>query len=107
MWRYFSPLLDEEGKWTVVTNVLDTESNRNELVYIEKEQQKKLEVDSASIDETDVVDGLTAVRYLVTNTEDVAVENMILESDWKMEARSQKRFQFIWNRARAVQEQHM
>lgn len=79
MWRYFSPLLDEEGKWTVVTNVLDTESNRNELVYIEKEQQKKLEVDSASIDETDVVDGLTAVRYLVTNTEDVAVENMDIE----------------------------
>lgn len=79
MWRYFSPLLDEEGKWTVVTNVLDTESNRNELVYIEKEQQKKLEVDSASIDETDVVDGLTAVRYLVTNTVDVAVENMDIE----------------------------
>lgn len=79
MWRYFSPLLDEEGKWTVVTNALDTESNRNELVYIEKEQQKKLEVDSASIDETDVVDGLTAVRYLVTNTEDVAVENMDIE----------------------------
>lgn len=79
MWRYFSPLLDEEGKWTVVTNVFDTESNRNELVYIEKEQQKKLEVDSASIDETDVVDGLTAVRYLVTNTEDVAVENMDIE----------------------------
>ena len=79
MWRYFSPLLDEEGKWTVVTNVLDTESNRNELVYIEKEQQKKPEVDSASIDETDVVDGLTAVRYLVTNTEDVAVENMDIE----------------------------
>lgn len=79
MWRYFSPLLDEEGKWTVVTNALDTESNRNELVYIEKEQQKKLEVDSASIDETGVVDGLTAVRYLVTNTEDVAVENMDIE----------------------------
>ena len=79
MWRYFSPLLDADGNWTVAANALDMESDRNELMYLEKEQQKRLEVDELTIDETDVVDGLTGVTYLVTNPEDTAVDQMEAE----------------------------
>ena len=79
MWRYFSPLLDTDGNWTVAANALDMESDRNELMYLEKEQQKKLEVDEVTIDETDMVDGLTGVTYLVTNPEDTAVDQMEVE----------------------------
>lgn len=76
IWRYYSPLLEEDGTWQIVANVQNTETDINSLVYVRKEQKTKLELAGASIDEDDTKDGLTAVDYFVENTEDTAVDQI-------------------------------
>ena len=40
MWRYYSPILDEDGNWQILANVLDTENNRNAGKYQQKSGSK-------------------------------------------------------------------
>ena len=76
IWRYYSPLLEEDGTWQIAANVQNTETDINSLVYVRKEQKTKLELAGASIDEDNTKDGLTAVDYFVENTEDTAVDQI-------------------------------
>ena len=79
MWRYYSPILDEDGNWQILANVLDTENNRNALVNISKNQEAKLELAGLSIDEDDIQNGLTGVDYYVTNVEDNKIDQAEIE----------------------------
>ena len=79
MWRYYSPILDEDGNWQILANVLDTENNRNALVNISKNQEAKLELAGLSIDEDDIQNGLTGVDYYVTNAEDNKIDQAEIE----------------------------
>lgn len=79
MWRYYSPILDENGNWQILANVLDTENNRNALVNISKNQEAKLELAGLSIDEDDIQNGLTGVDYYVTNVEDNKINQAEIE----------------------------
>ena len=79
MWRYFSPVIDADGSWNIVVNALDTETNNNALLYITKKEESRLELAGASVDENDVVDGLTGVDYFVTNTQDTIVDSIKVE----------------------------
>ncbi len=79
IWRYFSPVLDSDGNWQIVVNGLDTESNLNSLQYVTKKQESKLELAGVSVNENDVVDGLTAVDYFVSNSEDTEIQNIEIE----------------------------
>ena len=79
MWRYYSPILDENGNWQILANVLDTENNRNALVNISKNQEAKLELAGLSIDEDDIQNGLTGVDYYVTNVEDNKIDQAEIE----------------------------
>ncbi len=79
MWRYYSPILDEDGNWQILANVLDTENNRNALVNISKNQEVKLELAGLSIDEDDIQNGLTGVDYYVTNVEDNKIDQAEIE----------------------------
>lgn len=76
IWRYYSPLLEEDGTWQIAANVQNTETDINSLVYVRKEQKTKLELAGASIDEDNTKDGLTPVDYFVENTEDTAVDQI-------------------------------
>ena len=76
IWRYYSPLLEEDGTWQIAANVQNTETDINSLVYVRKKQKTKLELAGASIDEDNTKDGLTAVDYFVENTEDTAVDQI-------------------------------
>ncbi len=76
IWRYYSPLLEEDGTWQIAANVQNIETDINSLVYVRKEQKTKLELAGASIDEDNTKDGLTAVDYFVENTEDTAVDQI-------------------------------
>ena len=79
MWRYYSPILDENGNWQILANVLDTENNRNALVNISKNQEAKLKLAGLSIDEDDIQNGLTGVDYYVTNVEDNKIDQAEIE----------------------------
>ena len=79
MWRYYSPILDENGNWQILANVLDTENNRNALVNISKNQEAKLELAGLSIDEDDIQNGFTGVDYYVTNVEDNKINQAEIE----------------------------
>ena len=76
IWRYYSPLLDEDGNWQVAANVQNTETDINTLIYAEKKQETKLELAGASIDEDNTQDGLTAVDYFVKNTQDTVLDQI-------------------------------
>ena len=76
IWRYYSPLLDEDGNWQVTANVQNTETDINTLIYAEKKQETKLELAGASIDEDNTQDGLTAVDYFVKNTQDTVLDQI-------------------------------
>ena len=76
IWRYYSPLLDDDGNWQVAANVQNTETDINTLVYAEKKQETKLELAGASIDEDNTKDGLTAVDYFVKNTQDTVLDQI-------------------------------
>ena len=76
IWRYYSPLLDEDGNWQVAANVQNTETNINTLIYAEKKQETELELAGASIDEDNTQDGLTAVDYFVKNTQDTVLDQI-------------------------------
>ena len=77
-WRYFSPILKEDGDWEIVANAENADSGLNVLVDITKEQANHLQLVSAYVDESDIQDGKTAVRYMVTNTEDTAIDHLDL-----------------------------
>ena len=77
-WRYFSPILKEDGDWEIVANAENADSGLNALVDITKEQANHLQLVSAYVDESDIQDGKTAVRYMVTNTEDTAIDHLDL-----------------------------
>ena len=77
-WRYFSPILKEDGDWEIVANAVNADSGLNVLVDITKEQANHLQLVSAYVDESDIQDGKTAVRYMVTNTEDTAIDHLDL-----------------------------
>ncbi|HCT90786.1 MAG TPA: hypothetical protein DF613_05315, partial [Lachnospiraceae bacterium] len=79
MWRYFSPAIDTEGTWHIIANALDTETGLNSLLYVSKKEESRLELAGASVDENDVVDGLTGIDYFVTNTEDTAIHTFAIE----------------------------
>ncbi len=79
MWRYFSPVIDSDGNWQIVANVWNTVTDMNSLLYVTKKEESRLELAGASIDENDVVDGLTGVDYFVTNTEDTSIDNIEIE----------------------------
>ncbi len=76
IWRYYSPLLDEDGNWQVAANVQNTETDINTLIYAEKKQETKLELAGVSIDEDNTKDGLTAVDYFVKNTQDTVLDQI-------------------------------
>lgn len=76
IWRYFSPLLDSEGNWKIVANAENVETGYNSLIYINKKQESKLELVNVSVDENDIVDGLTGVDYFVVNTQDTTIQNL-------------------------------
>ena len=76
IWRYYSPLLDEDGNWQVAANVQNTETDINTLIYAEKKQETKLELAGVSIDEDNTQDGLTAVDYFVKNTQDTVLDQI-------------------------------
>lgn len=77
-WRYFSPILKEDGDWEIVANAENANSGLNALVDITKERANHLQLVSAYVDESNIQDGKTAVRYMVTNTEDTAIDHLDL-----------------------------
>lgn len=77
-WRYFSPILKEDGGWEIVANAENANSGLNALVDITKERANHLQLVSAYVDESNIQDGKTAVRYMVTNTEDTAIDHLDL-----------------------------
>ena len=79
MWRYFSPIINEDGNWEIVINALDTETNNNSLLYVTKKAEKRLELAGASINENDILDGLTGIDYFVTNTQDTTINSIEIE----------------------------
>lgn len=79
MWRYFSPIINEDGNWEIVINALDTETSNNALLYVTKKTEKRLELAGASINENDIVDGLTGIDYFVTNTQDTTINSIEIE----------------------------
>ena len=79
MWRYFSPVIDENGNWNVVANAMDTDSELNAIINIGKEETAAIELAGASVDENDVKDGLTGVDYFAVNNGDTAVDKIKID----------------------------
>lgn len=84
IWRYVSPIIDENGNWKILANAMHTETegqkeNHNSLFYINPEINSGIELAGASIDEDDVKDGLTGVDYFVENTGDTTIQKLQLK----------------------------
>ncbi len=82
IWRYISPVLDGAGNWQLLTNAMQTdneEENHHSLIYVIQQPKQEIELAGASIDENDVVNGLTGVNYYVTNTGDTPIQNLQLD----------------------------
>jgi len=77
--QYLSPVLESDGQWEFVANVLNQSTNLNELLVISKTPQTELTLAGASIDEYDVEDDLTAVHYYATNTELTPIDELIVK----------------------------
>ena len=77
--QYISPVLQSDGQWEFVANVLNKSTNLNELLVISKTPQTELSLAGASIDEYDVEDDLTAVHYYATNTELNPIDELIVK----------------------------
>ena len=82
IWRYISPVLDSAGNWQLLTNVMQMEKeeeNHHSLIYVKQQPEEEIELAGASIDENDVVNGLTGVNYYAVNTGDTPIQNLQLE----------------------------
>lgn len=55
------------------------EENHHSLIYVIQQPKQEIELAGASIDENDVVNGLTGVNYYVTNTGDTLIQNLQLD----------------------------
>lgn len=82
IWRYISPVLDSAGNWQLLTNVMQMEKeeeNHHSLIYVKQQPEEEIELAGASIDENDVMNGLTGVNYYAVNTGDTPIQNLQLE----------------------------
>lgn len=75
IWRYFSPVMDQDGNWKITANALDSEKNRNILMDIKKQQDAKLKLAEASVNPGDIQNGLTGIEYVVVNEGDCKIKN--------------------------------
>ena len=83
IWRYISPILDEEGNWQFVANAeyvgesTGTDgANSHSLLSIVKAPETGIALAGVSVDEKDVVDGKTGVDYFLSNTGDTAISEL-------------------------------
>lgn len=80
MWRSLSPTLDANGNWSIITNVLDTETNLNSVSEVKIEQKNEVELATARINQENVRnDGLSAISYHVINTGDTTVKDLDIQ----------------------------
>ena len=83
IWRYISPILDEEGNWQFVANAeyvgesTGTDgANSHSLLSIVKAPETGIALAGVSVDEKDVVDGKTGVDYFLSNTGDTTISEL-------------------------------
>ena len=78
IWRYVSPVIDENGNWQFVTNAENADDGTHSLISIVKAPESGVALAGASVDENDIVDGKTGVDYFLTNTGDTPVTELEL-----------------------------
>ena len=78
IWRYVSPVIDENGNWQFVANAEDAADKIHSLVSIMKTPEAGVALAGASVDENDKVNGETGVDYFLTNTGDTPITELEL-----------------------------
>lgn len=78
IWRYVSPIIDEDGNWQFVTNAEDAGDGTHSLISIVKAPKTGVALAGASVDENDIVNGETGVDYFLTNTGDTPITELEL-----------------------------
>ena len=74
--RYLAPVLTEKGDWNIALNQENTQSGIHSLTWLCQEEKQDIRLVSAYVNENDVVNGLTGVDYVFTNTGDAAAHQM-------------------------------
>ena len=78
VWRYVSPVIDENGNWQFVANAENVADGTHSLLSIVKAPKTGVALAGASVDENDKVNGETGVDYFLTNTGDTPVTELEL-----------------------------
>lgn len=78
IWRYVSPIINEDGNWQFVANAEDTGDGTHSLISIVKAPKTGVALAGASVDENDIVNGETGVDYFLTNTGDTPITELEL-----------------------------
>lgn len=76
IWRYVSPIINEDGNWQFVANAEDAGDGTHSLISIVKALKTGVALAGASVDENDIVNGETGVDYFLTNTGDTPVTEL-------------------------------
>lgn len=78
IWRYVSPIINEDGNWQFVANAEDAGDGTHSLISIVKAPKTGVALAGASVDENDIVNGETGVDYFLTNTGDTPITELEL-----------------------------
>lgn len=77
--RHMAPVLTKEGAWNIALNQENVQSGIHSLSWLSREEKTDTCLVAAYVNEDDVVNGLTGVDYVFSNTGDVVVDRITVQ----------------------------